>query len=66
MGIIIGVYFGTQGSLLVPPSIAQESGRGQPMVSPAEARERDFYEPNSESLERNEMRVISYGTGMPT
>ena len=65
MGIIVGVYLGTQGSLLVSPSIAQETGRGEPMVSPTEARERDFYEPNSEFLERNEIRVISYGTGMP-
>ena len=35
-------------------------------VSPLEARERDFYAPNSEKLASDEMRVIACGTGMPT
>ena len=40
---------------------AQES-----MPSPTEARDRDVYYPNSESLAPDEMRVIACGTGMPT
>ena len=36
------------------------------LVSPTEARERDVYYPNSESLKPDEMRVIACGTGMPT
>ena len=35
-------------------------------VSPTEARERDYYVPNSETLAPDEMRVIACGTGMPT
>jgi ribonuclease Z len=35
------------------------------LVSPTEARERDFYAPNSETLAPDEMRVIACGTGMP-
>jgi len=35
-------------------------------VSPTEARERDYYVPNSEDLAPDEMRVIACGTGMPT
>ena len=31
-----------------------------------EARERDFYAPNSETLAPDEMRVIACGTGLPT
>ena len=41
--------------------LAQES-----MPSPTEARDRDVYYPNSESLAPDEMRVIACGTGMPT
>ena len=35
-------------------------------VSSTEARERDYYVPNSETLAPDEMRVIACGTGMPT
>jgi ribonuclease Z len=35
-------------------------------VSPTEAMDRDYYVPNSEDLEPDEMRVIACGTGMPT
>jgi len=46
---------------------AQESSsRGEPLVSPTEAREREYYSPNSETLDADEMRVIACGTGMPT
>jgi ribonuclease Z len=35
-------------------------------VSATQARERDYYVPNSEDLAPDEMRVIACGTGMPT
>jgi ribonuclease Z len=38
----------------------------EPLISPTEARDRDFYAPNSETLMPDEMRVIACGTGMPT
>jgi len=65
VGIVVGVYFATQGPSLITPSVAQDA-RGEPMVSPTKARERDFYAPNSEDLDPNEIRIISCGTGMPT
>jgi ribonuclease Z len=37
-----------------------------PTFSPVEARDRDFYAPNSEDLGPDEMRLIACGTGMPT
>jgi len=43
-----------------------KAGAGEPMVSPTDARERDFYAPNSEDLAPDEIRVIACGTGMPT
>jgi hypothetical protein len=39
---------------------------GEPMISPTEVRERDFYAPNSVDLDPDEMRIIACGTGMPT
>ncbi|MGI9264410.1 MAG: guanitoxin biosynthesis MBL fold metallo-hydrolase GntH [Gammaproteobacteria bacterium] len=66
LGITVGVYFSSYGPSLISPSIAQEPDRGEPMISPTEARERDFYAPNSETLAPDEMRVIACGTGMPT
>lgn len=36
------------------------------LISPTDARERDVYYPNSETLAPDEMRVIACGTGMPT
>ncbi len=49
---------------LVVPARAQE--KEAPLISPTEAREREFYAPNSETLAPDEMRVIACGTGMPT
>lgn len=43
-------------------ALAQE---GKTDISPTEAREREFYAPNSETLAPGEMRVIACGTGMP-
>ena len=66
VGIAVGVAFVTHGPDLISTSIAQESAKGEPLISPTEARERDFYAPNSENLAPDEMRVIACGTGMPT
>jgi ribonuclease Z len=66
IGIAVGVFFVTHGPSLITSSIAQESERGEPMISPTAARERNFYAPNSEDLQADEMRVIACGTGMPT
>ena len=45
---------------------AVSAKKGEPLISPTEARERNFYAPNSETLMPDEMRVIACGTGMPT
>ena len=66
IGIAVGVFIVTHGPSLITSTIAQESGRGEPMISPTEARERDFYAPNSETLDPDEIRIIACGTGMPT
>ena len=47
-------------------SSASKADAGEPMVSPVDARARDFYAPNSEDLAPDEIRVIACGTGMPT
>jgi len=60
-----GVYLINFEMSVISPVSAQ-SNRGEPMISPVEARERDFYAPNSETLVPDEMRVIACGTGMPT
>jgi len=66
IGIAVGAFFVTHGPDLISTSIAQVSGKGDALISPTEARERDFYAPNSENLAPDEMRVIACGTGMPT
>ena len=66
IGIAAGAVFDTQGISLVSTAVAKDSGRGEPLISPTEARERNFYAPNSETLAPDEMRVIACGTGMPT
>ena len=48
---------------LIGESFAAETSQ---QVSPVDARPRDTYYPNSESLAPDEMRVIACGTGMPT
>jgi ribonuclease Z len=45
---------------------AAQSQTDAPLISPTEARDRDFYAPNSETLHPDELRVIACGTGMPT
>jgi len=63
IGIAVGVVFVTHGPDLISTSIAQETGKGELLISPTEARERNFYAPNSETLMPDEMRVIACGTG---
>lgn len=65
--LAVMVYFwghsnGIEGksSGLISDSVAAES------VSPVKARQRDFYSPNSEDLDPDEIRLIACGTGMPT
>jgi len=52
-------------SALTASAHATQAGQDEPLVSPTEARERDFYAPNSETLAPDEMRIIACGTGMP-
>ena len=65
-GISAGIYFTTHGPAMVSLSFATESDKGELLISPTEARDRDFYSPNSETLKPDEMWVIACGTGMPT
>jgi len=66
LGISAGIYFVTHDQQLVATATAAENDSGEPLVSPTDAREREFYAPNSEALAPDEMRVIACGTGMPT
>ena len=69
-GIVIGAYISNYGLPMVGTAQAEESvgsaKKGEPMISPTKARERDFYAPNSEDLKPDEIRIIALGTGMPT
>jgi len=65
LGIATGVYLNTSDISFIS-TVSAQSARGEPLVSPTEAREREFYAPNSETLAPDEMRVIACGTGMPT
>ncbi len=67
LGIAVGIYFVTPDQRGVINEVqAQDSPGSFGPVSPIEAREREYYSPNSESLAPDEMRVIACGTGMPT
>ena len=70
LALTVGFWLGqtNSSSLMVRSSYAEESAslEGGLLVSPTEARERDVYYPNSESLRPDEMRIIACGTGMPT
>jgi ribonuclease Z len=65
LGLAAGLYLANSNVELISPVVAK-SHKGEPMISPTDARERDFYAPNSETLAPDEMRVIACGTGMPT
>jgi len=53
-----------EGLTIIKEAIAAADKK--PMISMTEARERDFYAPNSEDLAPDEIRIIACGTGMPT
>ena len=65
-GIGCGIYFVTHDQSFLGEAYAAEDKKGKLLISPTDARERDFYAPNSETLKPDEMRVIACGTGMPT
>ena len=65
LGLAAGLYLANSEVELIPDVVAKPV-QGEPLISPTEARERDFYAPNSETLAPDEMRVIACGTGMPT
>jgi ribonuclease Z len=56
----------TNGEQSQAAATSEKAEKGEPLVSPTEARARDFYVPNGEDLDPNEIRVIACGTGMPT
>ncbi len=58
-GIAVGVALMAGLIVLVAASSTEK-------ISPVDARSREVYFPNSESLAPDEMRVIACGTGMPT
>ena len=58
-----GYEDGTAGN---PPLSVGSSASAQATLSPTDARDRDFYSPNSEDLKPDEMRLTACGTGMPT
>jgi ribonuclease Z len=66
LGTSAGIYFVTHDQQLVATTVAAENDDGESLASPIDAREREFYAPNSETLDPDEMRVIACGTGMPT
>jgi len=67
LGVTAGIYFVASGHHAgINEALAQDSPNSFAEVSPTQARERDYYVPNSESLKPDEMRVIACGTGMPT
>ena len=57
-----GTYFGREAEKS-GESLAEVAER--PTLSHATAVERGVYSPNTEKLGKNEMRIISLGTGMP-
>jgi ribonuclease Z len=65
-GLAVSAIFGSQPNFLVAAANASQANKGEPLISPVEPRERDFYAPISELLQPDEMRVIACGTGMPT
>ena len=66
VGLTAGLYLANSDISSPVATANAQSDRGEPMISPTEARERDFYAPNSETLDPDEIRIIACGTGMPT
>ena len=64
--VIVAIVVILSVGYLIGRSSAGDGLAGAQEVSPTEARDRDWYVPNSEDLAPDEMRVIACGTGMPT
>ncbi len=64
--VIVAIVVILSVGYLIGRSSAGEGLADAQEVSPTEARDRDWYVPNSEDLASDEMRVIACGTGMPT
>lgn len=64
-GLIAGLYLANFGMPTISP-VEAKSASTEPLISPTKAREREFYAPNSEDLDPDEIRIIACGTGMPT
>jgi ribonuclease Z len=65
-GVALGAYLAASDSSLIPTAVAKTADTAKPTASPTAERARDFYAPNSEALDPDEMRLIACGTGMPT
>jgi ribonuclease Z len=65
-GVALGAYLVSSDSSLIPTAVAKTADTAKPKASPTAERARDFYAPNSEALDPDEMRLIACGTGMPT
>jgi ribonuclease Z len=65
LGLVAGLMLASHEVRLIS-TVAAKTEQGKSLVSPVEARARDFYAPNSEPLAPDEMRLIACGTGMPT
>jgi len=63
-GLTAGLYVANRD--MSSPISEALAANSEPLVSPVNARDRDFYAPNSETLAPDEMRLIACGTGMPT
>jgi len=61
LGLGVGLYVANTNLSLIS-AVEAQSKLGKPLISPTEARDRDFYAPNSETLDPDEMRVIACGT----
>jgi len=64
--VIVAVVVMLSVGYLIGRSSAGDGLADAQEVSPTEARDRDYYTPNTEDLAPDEMRVIACGTGMPT
>lgn len=65
IGFVLGLIVAKRDSGPAPKAAAEDASADK-RYSPVEARARDFYTPNSESLRPDEMRLLACGTGMPT
>ncbi|TWU09438.1 Ribonuclease BN [Symmachiella macrocystis] len=65
IGFFLGFIVANNNWKYEPKALAADANSTE-KYSPVKARGRDFYTPNSETLQPNEMRLLACGTGMPT